>query len=241
MTLTVGTLYCFNFNLTDSSVLVTGSTVSGSLGGNVATNLDSANIAFAVVDTGQDQINVSAVVPPIFQFDLGGTTDPVPHTGNLDYTAVNESQGISVTVHTNAKQGWVAWAKSANQGLQSTSIGGSTGLIGSVGWNAAAPTHLQPNVSSKYGLAVTIAASGTSTCTMGVAPEYNTASVDGSPLGTDRYSGAATANFQQIGQCAGGTSNGDALLLKERVAITSVTPAATDYTDTLTVVGAGYF
>jgi len=247
MTLTVGTLYCFNFNPTDTSVLNTGSTVGDSLEGSVATNLDSQNIAFSVLDgtSNWDQVTVSAVVPPIFQFTLGAASDTVPSSGNLNYQQVNESTGVSVTVHTNAKQGWVAWAKSSNQGLQSTAIGGPTGLIGSVPWAASGgngvPTLLAPGSASNYGLAVGVNVSGTSTCTMAVAPEYNVSAHDGSPLGTSKYAGAATANFQQIGGCSGGTSNGDSLLLKERVTITSTTPAATDYTDTLTVVGAGNF
>jgi hypothetical protein len=180
-----------------------------------------------------DQIKISAIVPPLFQFDLSNTVDFVPATGNLNYQTINESGGVTVTVHTNAKQGWVAWSKSANQGLKSASAGNYT--IGTVPWNTAAPTVITATTQEKYGLAVFAPAGApTSTCTPAVAPEYDVTT-------NTNQVGAMPGNFQEIGSCVGGTSDGDFLTLKERVVIKSVTPAATDYTDTLTVVGAGTF
>jgi hypothetical protein len=235
MTLTVNTVYCFNFNPTDSNVLTTGSTVSDALTGRVETNLDASNVAFTILNTDGDQINVSATVPPIFQFVLGAATDTIPSgSGNLDYTTTNTSTGVSITVHTNAKQGWVAWAKSANQSLKSASAGNYT--IDSVGFNAGASSTLTPGTAEGYGFKNGISISGTvpvGGCTMAVAPEYLAAGAN--------TAGAATANFQQIGACTGGTSDGDQFTLQERAAITITTPAANDYTDTLTVVGAGSF
>jgi hypothetical protein len=51
-------------------------------------------------------------------------------------------------------------------------------------------------------------------------------------------------NFQQIASCSGtapATANGDVITLIGRAAISAVTPAGNDYTDTITVVGAGNF
>jgi hypothetical protein len=233
---TVGNMYCFNISGTNT--ITTGSTVSANLMGTIKTRdagpavIDLSYVSFHVVDTGYDQIAVSAVVPPIFQFDLNSTTDTVPSTGNLNYQTINESTGVTVTVHTNAKQGWIAWTKDSNQGLTSVSAGNFT--IGTVPWNAGAPTAITATTQEKYGLAVFAGVSGTSTCTTTVAGEYNVTS-------NANQVGAMTSNFQQIGQCAGGTSDGDQLILKERAVIKSTTPAATDYTDTITVVGAGSF
>lgn len=178
-----------------------------------------------------DQIIVNAIVPPLFQFDLSGTIDTIPATGNLNYQAVNESGGITVTVHTNAKSGWIAWSKSANQGLKSVSAGNY--VIPTVAWgaNPGTPTTLTAGTED-YGLVVSYPGTQTSTCTTTIAPEYN---------GGANQVGRMTANFQQIASCDGGTSNGDTLTIKERATISAVTPAATDYTDTLTVVGAGDF
>lgn len=241
LTPTVGNMYCFNFSGTNT--LTTGSTAAISLQGNVTTfdassvQIDTSNIALNVVDvTGtlsNDQVVISATVPPIFQFVLSATTDTIPATGNLDYTAVNESSGVTVTVHTNAKQGWIAWAKDSNQGLKSASAGNY--VIPSVAWAHTGANGTPTTITAgneQYGLVVTASVTGTSTCTTTVAPEY--------AAGANQV-GAFEPNFQQIGQCSGGTSNGDQLTLKERATIKSTTPAATDYTDTMTVVGAGSF
>jgi len=199
----------------------------------------------------KDQIVVNAVVPPLFQFDLSATTDNIPAAGNLNYQTVNTSGGVSATVHTNAKNGWVIWSKSANNtnGLVSTSAGGvaAGANIPSVGWNTGAPTDLNNNNTAPnyptiphYGMTVAQSAVG-GNCTIAVAPEYDTSTLDATPAAHDVYAGAMTANFQQIADCLGGTSNGGAVMIKERAAITVDVPAATDYTDTLTVVGAGNF
>jgi hypothetical protein len=199
----------------------------------------------------KDQIVVNAIVPPLFQFDLSATTDSIPAAGNLNYQVVNTSGGVNATVHTNAKNGWVIWSKSANNtnGLISASAGGvaANANIPSVPWNTGAPTDLDSNATSPnfptaplYGMSVSQASAG-GHCTIAVAPEYNTGTLDGTPAAHDQYAGAMTANFQQIASCPGGTSNGGAISIKERAAITVDVPAATDYTDTLTVVGAGNF
>lgn len=241
LTPTVGNMYCFNFSGTNT--LTTGSTAAISLQGNVtsqdasAVTIDTSNIAFDVVDvTGtlsDDQVVISATVPPIFQFAISSTTDTIPATGNLDYTAVNESGGVTATIHTNAKQGWIMWAKDSNQGLKSASAGNY--VIPSVAWAHSGANGVPTTITAgteDYGLVVSATVTGTSTCTTTVAGEY--------AAGANQV-GAFEPNFQQIGQCSGGTSDGDQLTLKERATIKSTTPAATDYTDTMTVVGAGSF
>lgn len=181
-----------------------------------------------------DQIVVSATVPPIFEFSLTGTTDSIPATGNLNINNVNTSFGVTAKAITNGKGGWIMWAQDKTQALVSAS---SSGTIGSVGWGT--PTTDRPTTlaagTAGYALDVTkVAASGTTYCSLGVAPEYDTATYGGS-------GGAFTSNFAQIGQCTGGPSSGDGLDLQEDATISATTPAATDYTDIITVVGAGSF
>jgi hypothetical protein len=71
------------------------------------------------------------------------------------------------------------------------------------------------------------------------------------PVVDAEYDGATTsaggtfsANFQPIAACTTptpATANGDVFTLIERVAISGATPAGSDYTDIITVVGAGNF
>jgi hypothetical protein len=75
-------------------------------------------------------------------------------------------------------------------------------------------------------------------CSAATAGEYN-----GVSAGNDD-GGTFSEVFQVISSCTGGspgTASGDTITLKERVAISGATPAATDYTDTITVVAAGNF
>jgi hypothetical protein len=56
--------------------------------------------------------------------------------------------------------------------------------------------------------------------------------------------GKLTTNFKQIATCTGtapATSDNDQIKVTERASIKGSTPAASDYTDTITVVGAGNF
>jgi hypothetical protein len=201
--------------------------------------LESNNYAVTILSP-SDEVGVNAVVPPIFEFTLSTNAVNVPAGGgNMDYTVVNHSDPVDAAITTNAKGGWIMWAKDDNQGLTSTS---TTVHIPSVTWLTGPnrPTALSPGSSGTPGnaLAVTTRPAATTYCStsaLSVDPEYDTASnagTDGGPL---------TANFAEIGKCTGGVSAGDGLRLIDNVAITPVTAAATDYADVLYVIGAGNF
>jgi len=83
--------------------------------------LDETPYAISIVGnspTDNDQIIVTAVVPPLFSFALSGYSDPF--TLDLDPAAIRNTTGITATVTTNAKGGWIAWAKDSQAGLHST-------------------------------------------------------------------------------------------------------------------------
>jgi hypothetical protein len=234
-TLTAGTMYCFDWNLATSI------TNTGSAGSSLACNnpsgctvitedasstpIDSGVYATAVISN--DQIGVSATVPPVFQFTVPFNTDTF--TTNVTPTAISATGGVTPTVKTNAKGGWIMWAEDSNQALTSASSGGS---IPSVGWNTNTTTTLVAGTAG-YALSVVKSIAGGTVCTVAVQPEYNTAAG-----GTG---GEFWNHFEQLGQCPGGPSNGDGLTLTEEATASVTTPAATDYTDILTVVAAGLF
>jgi hypothetical protein len=231
---TTGVYNCFDW--TTAAALTTGPVAASTTGvvdleDATPTVIDTGSYAVSVLSAANNnQIVVSATVPPIFQFSLTGNTDSL---GNLSISAATDSTGVTATVLTNAKGGWYMWVESANQKLVSATTGGS---IGSVGWNTDAPTTFT-NGTSQYGLAVTTVNGGTLLCSasnLSASPEYNTGAAT-------NEGGALTVNFSEIGQCTGAPSNGDGLKLVEVAGVSPITPAATDYTDTLTVTGAGAF
>lgn len=229
-TMNTGTTYCYNW--TSSSAITTSSSATSSNVGSVTTTnsssvtIDTAQYATATIS--DDQIVVTATVPPTFSFTLSGNTDAI---GTLATGSVAHSPTPrTVTIGTNARNGWVAWAKSAltNGGLNS----------------ATASYTIPSNCSSGTGSNSTLSA-GTEGYNTGVTGTHasgtgtvSIASVfDGS---TTSKGGGLCGAFQTIAS-SNGTASGDILTMTNNVAIGNLTPAGNDYTDTITVVGAGLF
>jgi hypothetical protein len=191
----------------------------------------------AVIDTKQvatrvitdDQIVITAVVPPTFSFALGANT--TSFTTNLSVSGVVSTTGVTATVITNAANGWVAWVKSANAALSSAAASYTIDSAGDA--TNATPTTLSTG-SEDYVLDVDettdSATAGSGTVT--VAGEYDGDSTS--------KGGTLTTGYTKIGSADGPTDT-DVLTLIARSTISGMTPAGTDYTDTLTVVGAGNF
>jgi hypothetical protein len=222
--------YCFNFigtsTLTTAAVAASSQQASIETQTSGAVAIDHTNIALANITS--DLIVVSAVVPPTFIFTLGGNTDNFG--GNLDPASIKSSAGKSVTVTTNAKGGWIAWAKDSQQGLHSANASYTIPSTGSLGAVAALTIGTEGYVLDTRLTTTTVG------CTLAIDAGY---AGNGTTSG-----GLFSANFQPIAACTGtvpATSNGAVITLMEHVAISGATPAANDYTDTITVVGAGNF
>jgi hypothetical protein len=233
--LSASTLYCFNF--VGTSTLTNGSS-GNSLTGTIHTRtsggspaiINETNYATAII--ADDQIVVSAVVPPNFIFSLGGNTDAF--TSNLDPLNIISTTGVTFSVITNAKSGWIGWVKDSQQGLTSATAGYTIPTAGSV--DGATTTLVANGATEGYVLDADIITDAVGGCTVGIDPEY-----DG-PATSD--GGTLSANFQPVAACTGippATSNGDTVKLIERATIAGGTPAGSDYTDIITVVAAGNF
>jgi hypothetical protein len=220
-----GTLYCYRWINTTGNAVTTGTTGVDKTGTvltrdtGVAT-IDSTQYATAVITN--DQIVVSATVPATFTFTLGANTDSL---GTLSTGAVGASSGVTATVITNAQNGWITWAKDLNQGLVSAVASKTITTTGTIN---ATPDTLSAGTEG-YVLDVNETAD----------PQTN-GSIDAEYNGGADAGGTYSANYQPINSGTGPTS-GYASSLVERAAISGTTPAATDYTDTLTVVAAGQF
>lgn len=223
--LTAGTSYGVNIatGITNTSAGEYENTIATTTSGDVA--IDSSNVAVRIIS--DDQIVLIATVPPTFTFTVSGNSDTF--TSDLSSSSVVSTTGKTVTIATNADKGWIAWVKSTNVALSSATTGETIDTVGTVN---AAPSTLSSG-SNGYVLDTNLTTdSGTGTGTVTIDPEYN---------GTDTSSGGTlSTSFQPIAS-ADGTTNGDVITLIARATISAVKGAADDYTDTLTVVGAGNF
>jgi hypothetical protein len=223
--LTVSTLYCFNW--INSAAVTTASSASNTNSGAISVfatgsvQIDTGTFITPTVTS--DQIAVTASVASAFSFALSGTTDTL---GALLAGSVSVSPTPrTVTINTNARNGWYVWGKDAYTGLESLSDPAeiiasttpgtnSTLAAGTAGYNTGVTTSL----SSGSSISVPAAFVGGST---GKGGGLNTTyAILGSSTGPD-----ATA----------------VLTLTNNAAISAITPAAADYSDTITVIGAGNF
>ena len=227
----VGTLYCFNFAAASTLTNATaGNDKTGTLTTQLAgpTTIDTSGYALSIIS--DDQIVITATVPATFSFALSGNTDTF--TSNLSTTTTSTS-GRTVTFTTNAASGWVAWVKSANAALNSASTGATIATAGTVN---NAPTDLTSTTGYVLDVDITTDSATAGTGTVSQATDYG-AEYNGTNVTSG---GTLSATFQPIA-AANGVTDGDVLTLIERAKITAIQAAATDYTDTLTVVGAGRF
>jgi hypothetical protein len=223
--LTVGTLYCFNW--TNTAALSISGSASNNNSGTITTRtsvpatIDSSSYSTASI--ADDQIVVSATVPQTFSFALSANTDSL---GSLSSGSVSSSPTPrTATVNTNAKNGWTVWARDSNTGLNSASAAytiasttpgvNSTLVAGTEGYNTGA-------TSSQIG--------GTGSITI-AAPFVGAGAGQGGGLNTSLAT-VASSN---------GTANGAVITLRNNASIAASTPSGTDYTDTITIVGAGLF
>jgi hypothetical protein len=232
--LVVGTLYCFNW--ASSAAVTTKSSATITNGGQIDTYtsgpalIDTASYSTATIT--DDQIVVTATVPQAFSFALSGNSDAL---GTLSTASVTTSPTPrTVTVNTNAKNGWQVWAKDAYQGLCSPSVGTCTvgTATSQVATTATGSNRTLSAGTTDYNTGVTSTqAGGTGSITV-ASPFVGTGAGQGGGLSATALQSLASSN---------GTADTAVLTLKNNVAINATVPAATDYTDTITVIGAGLF
>lgn len=219
------TLYCFNWINTAAVTVKAGA--SGSNTGSITTrasgptNIDSSGYSTASVTS--DQIVVSATVPSTFSFAINNNADALGVLSNASVTSSPTPR--TATVSTNAKNGFALWAKDLNTGLTSSTASktiasttpgtNSTLVAGTEGYNT--------------GLTSTLGG-GSGTITI-AAPFVGGVAGKGGGLDTTLRT-LATSN---------GTADNAVFTITNNVAINATTPGASDYTDTITVVGAGLF
>lgn len=226
--LTAGTLYCFNW--TNASAIETQSSASSTNVGSVTTYSSGPTIvdstAYVTQTVNDGTLDVTATVPQTFSFALSGNTD---NLGSLSTSSVTTSSSPqTITVNTNAQFGWVVWAREdSNAGLYSTSANHSidSSPAGQATALSAGTEGYITGISSGQD-------SGSGTITVVSAYNYN---------GGVGNTGAALDNTLRMIASSNGTAANAVLTIRNQVAISGTTPAATDYADTITFTGAGIF
>ena len=186
-----------------------------------------------------NSITVTGVVPPIFEMDFTSPVDSFPT--NLNPNAQVSTTGNSVTVKTNAKGGWMVWTKDQYQGLFSQA---ANYTIGTVPWNSGNPTALTAGpATAAYNMNVATTPNITTThCLAQPEHEYSGSLAAWS-------GGELTQQWEMAADCSTGTGfttppytdGGTVVTFAESAAINFSTPAASAYTDTIYITGAGQF
>lgn len=222
------TLYCFNFSGTTT---LTNPAADDDLTGSVSVTtsgdaeIDGGSYALSIIS--DDQVVITATVPATFSLALGTNTQAL---GTLSTGSVSSGSGVSVTVGTNAGNGWAGWVRSANAALNSAATGDTIATTGTVNDTPSTLSGGTEGYVLDADLTTDSATGGTGTVT-----------IDAEYLGADTSSGGTLSTTYTEFVTANGPTDGDVITLIPRVAISSLTQAATDYTDTLTVVAAGNF
>lgn len=207
------TTYCFL--LTNASA-VTNNATPGAYQVTLTLGSDSQIDAIDVLSSGANAYSVSATIVPSFTLSLGGSTDAL---GTLSASSTVDSTGVVATINTNAATGWFLWAEDANgtNGLTSASTSSHIAAV------STGSPHTFTTGTNQYGLGVST--NGTTNYAYG---------------GGTTGSGLSNTAFNEIATNASPAS-GLTTTLHEVADIVATQPPATDYTDTITVIGAGSF
>lgn len=228
-------IYCYNW--TNLSTATISSSASSTNSGTVATQdhlaatIDSGTYATPSVTSANDTITVNATVPPTFSLTLNSFTDNLPTLSSS--APVKSSSAVTATVNTNAKNGWTLYAKDANAGLHSAFA--SYTIPTNCSGGAGSLTTLT-NGSELYNTGITAKsiAGGTGTGSYSLNPNFdNTAATN--------YRGGGLCTTYQYLATDGGSADTATLSLVNSASVKGSTPAATDFTDTITLTGAGLF
>ncbi len=209
---TASTEYC---GVLTSATAVTNPS-AGTYAGSMTAGTDVA-AQFGLDVITNDQVVVTATVPASFTLSLSSNTDPF--TANLAVGTVGTTTGVTATMTTNGT-GWGLYA--SDVGSELTSASTSHHILS---------THIDANA--------TITGAGGENYVTGVVSAGNsvTPAFAGGSLGKG---GGLSNALYPLATGTGPTASATATVT-EYAAISATTPAATDYTDTITLLGAGTF
>jgi hypothetical protein len=188
-----------------------------------STAVDTQNQAIDVLSSGANAYTITGTVGQTFTLGESGNTDTFP--SNLSSSAYTTSNGVTWAVSTNAKSGWDAYVIDSTAGLHSAQAGHTINTAAT----GAAYNFASNQGAENYGLGIYTVTGGTT------ANSYYT---DTGHAGTG--SGLSTSTYYLIASDTAAAAS-DTFKTVELANISTTTPPATDYSDTITVIGAGSF
>ncbi|HSH18366.1 MAG TPA: hypothetical protein VK978_03205, partial [Candidatus Saccharimonadales bacterium] len=225
--LAVSTAYCVD--LTSSSAVT--NPTAGEYYANIKTQAggtvrDTAKVALRIV--GEDSITVTASVPPTFNFVLDANT--TAFTTELATGSKHSTTARTVTINTNAKTGWVTWLRNSD----------TNGLYSAGVTKNIAPTTPGTAVDVDASLSTEQYIWGVSSLTQaaGAGTTAITAAYDSTGVTND---GSGVDNAYRQVASSNGTSQDAVVTLVSEATVSPITPASSDYTDIIQVIGAGNF
>ena len=222
--LTATTKYCIGFT---GSAITTNPSAAGIYSFVIADTSDTGTAYYPILAGGtNEQIAVSASVSSTFTLTLSGTTDTL---GTLSTASVISSACVNATVSTNAAYGPQLFIYDSQTGLHSTN---AAHIIASKNPNNTSAQTI--STTTENYIANATYTSNTSGDTMTVAAPFagTGATGDGlSPYPAELAYATATA----------APTNAAIVNIKESATITNITPEASDYSDTVYIVGTGTF
>jgi len=218
---TASTAYCGVL----TGAAVTNPTATGIVPVTITAGVDAASQVETDIIT-NDQVVVSAIVPYSYTLTLGGNTDSF--TGNLASGSVGLTTGVTASVTTNAQHGWSLYALDSNTGLTSGTAG-----------HTIASTSVGSNTSLSAGTEGYLTGLPAAGITQGTGGGTTSATAAYASNGTNSGAGLNT-NYNKIASSTGTAINAS-VTVKEFAAISGTTQPGSDYTDTITLVGAGTF
>ena len=177
---------------------------------------------------------ITAKVAPTYTLALSAQSITLDTAlGSVEYPGGPQNgavPAVTATATTNANNGHVMWLKANfNSGLTSTTVSASIPFSGTAA--DSTPTTISAGTE---GVVVDVDSTTNGSGSLSIAAEFNGASTSAG--------GTPSTTFQEIASATGPVGGtGDVVTIIPRVAISSTTQAADDYTNTLTVIGAGNF
>jgi hypothetical protein len=222
-----GTPYCVVFA---GASAITNPAAAGIDNITISDTTDSGSGYYVVLSSPANTYNVTASVAQTFTLTVAGGPDAL---GALSAsTVIYSSSPITATVGSNAANGVSLFAYDNHQGLYSTS---KSYTIASLNPNNASLQTLSANPATPGFITDVNAGSYTSGVALSIPTAFN------GSTGSASSTGDGLSAIPAVIAYTSAPTNGATAKLYDAAAINATTPEASDYTDTVTVVGTGSF